>query len=95
MKKYKVIALSVSGKGKKIFESGDTVTEDNFPEGNAEALVKTGHLKHMDEPVNIKPNPWSEAKQKPESKETPTEIESFDLDSVFGKKNKGGKNKNK
>ena len=44
MKKYIVKALAVSGKGNKIFRSGDEVNENQFPEGNAEKLVKSGHL---------------------------------------------------
>jgi hypothetical protein len=109
MKKYKVLALSVSGKGKKIFESGDTVTEENFPEGNAEALVKTGHLKRIEDESVVVKNPWGEGKQKPEAKpdkvdETSTsetteanasESDPFDLDNLLGKKDKGGKKKNK
>lgn len=44
MPNYKVIALSVGGKGNKIFNSGDIVTELNFPEGNAAKLVEEGFL---------------------------------------------------
>ena len=45
MKSYTVIALSVGGLGKKIFNSGDTVYEDNFIPGREEELVKQGFLK--------------------------------------------------
>ncbi len=34
----------VQGKGKKIFKKGEPVKESNFPEGNFDALVKSGHL---------------------------------------------------
>ena len=44
-KRYKVIALSVGGRGKKIFNSGDEVSASNFPDGNAEELVKSDFLK--------------------------------------------------
>lgn len=47
--KYTVIALSLGGKGNKIFNSGDTVTDANFPEGNAIELVKKGFIKAVDE----------------------------------------------
>ncbi len=50
MAQYKVIALSVGGKGNKIFNSGDTVTELNFPEGNAAKLVEEGFLEPIDAP---------------------------------------------
>lgn len=43
MKKYRVKALSVGGKNK-IFNYGDVVTENNFPDGNAEKLVEQGFL---------------------------------------------------
>lgn len=48
-KNYIVIALCVGGLGNKIFNEGDTVTEKNFPEGNAEKLVEQGFLKSTDE----------------------------------------------
>lgn len=44
MRKFTVKALSVGGKGNKIFNSGDIVSEDNFPAGNCDALVKGGFL---------------------------------------------------
>lgn len=50
MPNYKVIALSVGGKGNKIFNSGDIVTELNFPEGNAVKLVEEGFLELIDAP---------------------------------------------
>lgn len=48
MKKFKVIVLSLSGLGNKIFESGDTVTQDAFPEGTVDKLVKEGFLSPLD-----------------------------------------------
>lgn len=50
MANYKIIALSVGGKGNKIFNSGDIVTELNFPEGNAAKLVDEGFLEPIDAP---------------------------------------------
>lgn len=44
---YKVIALSVSGKGKKIFSAGDVVNESDFPSGSVESLVKGGYIKEI------------------------------------------------
>lgn len=44
MKQYKVKALTVSGLKNRIYRSGDTVTEENFPPGNADDLVKKGYL---------------------------------------------------
>ncbi len=49
MKTYKVIALSVGGLGKKIFNSGDEVNENNFIAGRAEQLVDQGFLKRLGE----------------------------------------------
>lgn len=49
MKKYKVIALSVGGRGNRIFHSGDEVLESNFPDGNAAELVRGGFLKEIGE----------------------------------------------
>lgn len=58
MAKYKVICLSVGGLGNKIFKSGDIVTDDNFPEGNAQELVKGKYI----EPIEDKPKPNNKAK---------------------------------
>lgn len=53
-KTYKVIALSVGGLNNKIFNSGETVTADNFPRGNAEDLVKQGFLQEVKPPEDKK-----------------------------------------
>lgn len=45
MKTGIVKALALSGKGNKIFRSGDAVKETNFPEGNWTKLVKDGFIK--------------------------------------------------
>lgn len=63
MNKYKVIALSVAGLGKKIHRSGDVVTESNFEKGKIEALVKGKFL----EPIEDKKEKKEESK-KEESK---------------------------
>lgn len=58
MKKYIVKSLAVHGRGKKIFTNGDKVTEANFPPGNAEELVKQGHLiedGEVDEDADLEP----------------------------------------
>lgn len=62
MKKYEVIALSVSGLGGKMFNAKDIVTEANFPKGNAPELVKQGFLKEIESDGKLK----SEAKPKSE-----------------------------
>lgn len=56
-KEYKVISLAVGGKGSKIFRSGDIVIADNFYEGRAEELVKSGHLEnHKSKPNSADEN---------------------------------------
>lgn len=54
MKQYTVIALSVGGRGNKIFSSGDTVSENDFIPGRAEELVQQKFLKEYtpEAPVN-------------------------------------------
>lgn len=47
MRTFKVISLSVGGSNNKIFKSGDIVTENQFPQGNADKLVKGGFLKEI------------------------------------------------
>lgn len=49
MEKFKVKALSVGGSSNRIYHSGDIVTAGNFPDGNAEKLVKEGFLEPYDE----------------------------------------------
>jgi len=44
MKKYKVIALSVVGKSNKVFNGGQTVSEDNFEPGEADKKIEAGFL---------------------------------------------------
>ena len=44
MRIFKVIALSCSGKGNRIFSSKDEVSEDDFPEGTIDDLVAKGFL---------------------------------------------------
>lgn len=68
MTKYKVVALSVGGLNKKIYNSGDIVTSDNFPAGNAELLVKGGFLEEIKEKVKTD-KPKAEKVDKTENKE--------------------------
>lgn len=57
MAKYKVIALSVGGLGNKVFKLNDEVSENNFPKGHAEELVKKGFLAKAEEPKAPKIEP--------------------------------------
>lgn len=54
MRKFKVIALSVSGRGKKIYSSGDEVDENGFPEGIADELVKGNYIREITDEVPAK-----------------------------------------
>lgn len=47
MAKYKVIALSVGGKGNKVYKVGDFVSSENF--ADVSALVKGGFLEEIAE----------------------------------------------
>lgn len=49
MRSFKVKALSVSGLKGKVFESGDTVTEESFPRGACDDLVSGGYLEEITE----------------------------------------------
>lgn len=48
MRKFKVIALSVGGRAKKIFNSGDTVFENNFSNGALPGLISGGFLQEIE-----------------------------------------------
>jgi hypothetical protein len=67
MQKYIVIALSLGGLNNKIYDSGDIVGTDCFPEGHAEELVKKGFLKSVKENTNSPSE--EEAKAKAEAEE--------------------------
>lgn len=47
MRTYKVIALTCTGKGGKIFRLEDEVRENQFNEGHAESLVKQKFLERL------------------------------------------------
>lgn len=49
MKNFKVIALSCSGKGKRIYSSGDIIAENGFPEGTIEELIKGKFIEEINE----------------------------------------------
>jgi hypothetical protein len=46
-RKFKVVCLAVSGVRNAIHRSGDVVFENNFPEGNAEKLLKSKHIQEI------------------------------------------------
>ncbi len=61
IKLYKVIALSVGGLNKKIYHSGDVVSELAWVNGRAEELVKLGFLKlHGETPIKVSKEPLKE-----------------------------------
>ena len=45
MRTATVIVTDLGARGNKIFHSGDTVTENNFPEGNFDKLIAGGYIK--------------------------------------------------
>lgn len=47
MRTFKVIALSVSGKGKKIYSAGDVIGEDGFPIGSIDSLTSGGYIEEI------------------------------------------------
>jgi hypothetical protein len=77
--KYTVIALSVQGKGKKIFNAGDVVTAENFPEGNIPDLIKNGFLSEGS-PVKLESEELESEELESEELES-EELESEELES--------------
>lgn len=64
MKKYIVSALVVGGLGSLIHNSGEEVTDANFPPGHAEELVKQGFLREAsDEELKAIAKAEKEAKE--------------------------------
>ncbi len=51
MRTFKVIALSCSGKGKKIYSAQEVVNEDGFPEGTCDELVEKGFIEEIKKPM--------------------------------------------
>lgn len=64
MRKTTVKSLSVGGKAK-IYHSGDTVYENNFPKGNFDKLIKSGHLNDPEEVEQGENVPY-ESEEEPE-----------------------------
>jgi hypothetical protein len=89
---YKVIALTVSGLGNKVFRAGEIVSESNFVAGRAEKLVESGFLARVDDIATNK----LEAKQTDEAP-APEKIvevpEKNILDEMQSKAQKGNKKK--
>jgi hypothetical protein len=51
MKKYEVIPLYLSGKGKRVFNDGDIVTESDFAPDSIPRLLAGGYVKEISEPA--------------------------------------------
>jgi hypothetical protein len=51
MKKYEVIPLYLSGKGKRVFNDGDIVTESDFAPDSIPRLLAGGYIKEISEPA--------------------------------------------
>lgn len=47
MRTFKIIALSVSGKGKKIFKARETAREDEFPAGAIDNLIAGKYIEEI------------------------------------------------
>lgn len=85
IRKFKVIALSVGGRGNKIFHSNQEVSEFHFPEGAVDELVRHNFLQEINpEIVEVKDKKISKPEEKPvevfaESK-VDDDIETMDYD---------------
>lgn len=92
MKKYKVIALSVGGGGKKIYNSGDIVESRNFPNSNIDQLVEKGFLQEIvEEPTKEPEKPTGKPEGNLEDGETGDNSDSnndgkIDIEEVTKKK---------
>ena len=47
MRKAKVLVSDLGARGNKIFHSGDTVVESNFPEGNFDRLINGKYIEEI------------------------------------------------
>ena len=86
MKKYIVVALAVTGHGKKIHRSTDEVTEGDFPEGVAVKLVESGHLKEAKSTKKAEKEAAEEATEEEATEEEATEEEATEKEASKGKK---------
>lgn len=57
MAKYRVKQLWLSGKGKLVFRSGDTVTSEHFPPGNVNQLLSNGAIEPLPDLPPVNPLP--------------------------------------
>lgn len=84
-----VIALHVGGRGNKIFNYGDMVNENNFPEGNFQQCVERGFLLEITETEKRTEHVAELAEDLDEkSAENKHEVESIEEESVRGYKKK-------
>lgn len=74
MRTAKVIALHVGGLGNRIFNSGDTVYESNFPANNFDKLIDGGFIKEQG--VKATPEPKKLIEPEPEK---PITLDDMDL----------------
>lgn len=47
MRTFKVIALSVSGKGKKVYSAGQEIDENGFPDGSIDSLINGKYIEEI------------------------------------------------
>jgi hypothetical protein len=64
MAQYKVKVLQVQGINKKIYNAGTIVSDQNFPEGVALELLKSGHLGELSKDESAKFQKANAAKNK-------------------------------
>jgi hypothetical protein len=101
MRTGKVIALNLGGRGNKIFKSGDSVKESNFPDGNFDRLIKEGFIREdLPEPVKSvlkQETPAAKPAEELVAEKAETaepELNPGEVDLGFGTKNNGS-SKNK
>lgn len=61
MRHFRIITLSVSGRGKRILESGQVVTENDLPADpdRISELIKGKYIEEVDAPKSVKKEPES------------------------------------
>ena len=91
MKRYRVKALSMTGKGKKIYDSGDIVTADDIPDGNAEGKVAEGFLEELVEGTPPPSNPGTDAPPADPSTDEPKTEDKSEVDTRQDDQPKGVK----
>ena len=91
MAKAKVLVTRVQGAGRNTFTLGEVVSHTDFPEGNFESLVKSGHIEQMAEETKAEKKVREDAEKAEAKKKSQDEADKAEFDALEAKETKAKK----